>query len=90
MKVNAWVYSPTLIANPGTAANPRYEKGLMHITDMIPTLVRLKFFSNLSRRVECTVLYWQAQAFLIIASCCVYVRLFVSLPDWLHDCRREG
>ena len=58
MKVNAWVYSPTLIANPGTAANPRYEKGLMHITDMIPTLVRLDLstlaISLTSSRNYCT------------------------------------
>ena len=42
MRVNAWLYSPTLITDPGTPANPRYEKGLMHITDMVPTLVRLR------------------------------------------------
>ena len=30
--MNAWVYSPLLIAKPGTAASPRYETGLMHIT----------------------------------------------------------
>ena len=42
VRVNAWLFSPTLIADPGTAATPRYETGLMHITDMIPTLVRVR------------------------------------------------
>ena len=49
MRVNAWLFSPTLIADPGTVANPRYEKGLMHITDMIPTLVR----------PQCSAAYYQ-------------------------------
>jgi hypothetical protein len=38
VRANAWVYSPLLIAKPGTLASPRSEMGLMHVTDMIPTL----------------------------------------------------
>ena len=38
VRVNAWLYSPSLIAKPGTLASPRSETGLMHVTDMIPTL----------------------------------------------------
>ena len=33
VRVNAWVYSPTLIAKPG-----RVENGMMHITDIVPSI----------------------------------------------------
>eukprot|EP01046_Picozoa_sp_COSAG06_P050015 COSAG06_NODE_7822_length_2368_cov_10.134717_3_plen_112_part_00 len=85
MKVNAWVYSPTLIANPGTAANPRYEKGLMHITDMIPTLVRL-FLSTLAISLTSSRSYCTGTGF-PDNSVLLSVRLCMSLPDWLF--RRE-